>query len=50
MRKLVIVVEGDSAEAAHSLGIEFIALDFLPLIGIEPEDVTAQFVEEEVSE
>ncbi|EUJ44437.1 hypothetical protein [Paenilisteria rocourtiae] len=42
MRKLVIVVEGDSAEVAHSLGIEFIALDFLPLIGIEPEDVTVQ--------
>ncbi|MBC1564123.1 hypothetical protein [Listeria booriae] len=49
MRKLAIVVEGDSAEAADSLGIEFITLDFLPLIGIEPEDVTAQFVEEEVT-
>ncbi|MBC2292942.1 hypothetical protein HCC36_06815 [Listeria booriae] len=50
MRKLVIVVEGDSAQSAWAAGLEDMVFHFLPLAGLKTEDITAQFIEEEVSE
>ena len=51
MKKLVIVVEGDSAEMAWAAGLEDMVYTFLPLAGLKSEDLTCAFVDDdEVSE
>ncbi|QIG60947.1 hypothetical protein vBLivaVAfA18_023 [Listeria phage vB_Liva_VAfA18] len=47
MKKLVIIVEGDSAESAYVAGLEDMVHTFLPLAGLKSGDITCAFVDED---